>query len=150
MSHVNIYIKTNITGRAITGCVTWLIEMQTQKGPATLNDTFKLTGTTGHQAEIAGLVVALTRLTAPCELSVFTGDGWLARVVNEWLKQWSDNDWCKSDGQPVSNIAELITLQQALKRHTVTASAEHTEYTKWLTEENRRFTENERQSETKN
>ena len=72
MQEVKIFMQTGIKSiRPADGAAGYLLEAQTEKGPATLSKIYTIRNTTAHGAELSVLIEAVKRLREPCSLTIF-------------------------------------------------------------------------------
>ena len=134
MQEVKIFMQTGIKSiRPADGAAGYLLEAQTEKGPATLSKIYTIRNTTAHAAELSVLIEAVKRLREPCSLTIFTDSTYIAAAVeNGWLEEWAANDWKTSKGKNVANRELWEELRELLKIHTVTFTQAEGEYSSWL------------------
>lgn len=48
-------------------------------------------------------------------IRVNTDSSFVRTAVNDWMPKWKQNDWRKSDGQPVVNRREFQNLDRAMR-----------------------------------
>ena len=134
MQEVNIFIQTGIKSiRPADGAAGYLLEAQTEKGPATLSRIYTIKDATVHAAELSVLIEAVKRIKEPCSLTVFTDSTYIAAAVeNGWLEGWAANDWKTSRGKNVANRELWEELRKLLRTHTATFTREPGEYSSWL------------------
>lgn len=119
MDIVNIYTWTSAKGPSKKRVAfTFILEMETEKGPATLTKTDVLELPTENQAELKALSSALQRLKRPCMLNIYTNSVYIsAGYEQDRLKKWIENDWKNAKGKPVANMEEWKELAELLGRH---------------------------------
>lgn len=142
MQHVNIVIQSGIRSiKPKDGCVGYLLEAQTGKGPATLSRVFAVTGLTANASRMTALIEALKRLREPCTLTIFTDSEYIAGAVEQgWPDRWEAADWKTSRGRDVANKELWQELYKLLKGHEVIFDTKNDiGYRSWLvTEINRK------------
>lgn len=135
MQHVNIYTASGIRSpRAGNGRAGYILELRTEKGPATLTKTAEILNATANQSELRILIMALKRLTESCCLTIYTESAYLAAGLSS-LSQWKQNGWKTSRGTEVANKAEWLEAAELLNAHMFSASTENHEYRAWLRNE---------------
>lgn len=138
MDMVNVYICTTVKGpRKRAGAYTYILEMETAKGPATLSKTEYMKEATEHQAELQALIAALKRLTKPCALSIYTDSTYLASAIErDWITDWKEKNWVNAKGQPIANMAEWQEMAILLNEHHIQClvGSRHSYYT-WMQQE---------------
>ena len=69
-----------------------------------------------HQAELAALAGALSRLTKPCCLVIHTTSAYLCSSLRRGLPwKWAKNGWTTAKGEAVANSAEWLEVLEILK-----------------------------------
>ncbi|XP_071518690.1 ribonuclease H1 isoform X1 [Panulirus ornatus] len=70
---------------------------------------------TNNTAEIQAATYALELAQASGfkKVAVHTDSQFMINCMTSWLKNWKKKNWCKSDGEPVKNKEDLITLDAA-------------------------------------
>ena len=136
MKQVKIYVQTSFRRpRKGNGWCGYVLEVETEAGPATLSNFVQLEDVTRHQAELLSVCKALERMTKPSEITIYTDSLYVASGLNNWVEQWQQNNWQSSRGNPVAYREEWERLLELAKPHEITvANAEH-EYSGWLTSE---------------
>ena len=105
-SNVNIYTVTSYKSpRQTSGAVGYLIEVLTEKGPATCLKYEDIEETTINGEELLAIVYALRRLTpAATEISIFTDSAYVANAVsNGWVDKWKQNGWKNEKGKAIGH-----------------------------------------------
>ena len=135
MDIVNIYTCTSAKGPSKKRVAfTYILEVETEKGPATLTKTEVLELATENQAELKALSAALRRLKKPCMLNIYTNSVYVsAGYEQKRLEKWIENDWKNAKGKPVANMEEWKELADLLGRHTFQffTGMKHT-YASWM------------------
>lgn len=105
MYRVNIYTMTDIKGpRRRDGIYAYLLEVPTDKGPATCQVFKEIKDATENRAELTAVVEALKRLNQSCDLDIYTDSEHIATAINNnWLVKWRDNGWMNAKGSEISN-----------------------------------------------
>ena len=76
--------------------------------------------TTNNRMELTGVITALSVLTEPCEVELYTDSQYIVNAVNlGWLKNWKAKSWRRKDG-PVKNPELWQRLDTLLEMHRVT------------------------------
>lgn len=116
MYRVNIYVMTDIKGpRRRDGVYAYLLELPTQKGPATCQVFREIKDATENRAELTALVEALKRLNQNCDLDIYTDSEYVsAPLSKDWIAWWRENGWMNAKGREIANcdlwrqMAELL------------------------------------------
>ncbi|MDR2358140.1 MAG: ribonuclease HI [Oscillospiraceae bacterium] len=75
--------------------------------------------TTNNRMELRGVIAALSALTEPCSVTLYTDSKYVSDAVNKgWLDSWVKNNWRKKDGA-VKNPELWQELLPLLSRHSV-------------------------------
>lgn len=122
MYRVNIYTMTDVKGpRRRDGIYAYLLEVPTDKGPATCQVFKEIKDATENRAELTAVVEALKRLNQSCDLDIYTDSEHIATAINNnWLVKWQDNGWMNAKGREISNrdlwqeMAELLNENRFL------------------------------------
>lgn len=76
--------------------------------------------TTNNRMELTGVISALSALTEPCQVELYTDSQYVVNAINKgWLKSWQAKGWRRKDG-PVKNPELWQQLTELLKKHDVT------------------------------
>lgn len=118
MKRVNVYVYTTVKGpRRHSGAYTYVLEVDTSKGPATKSHKERLENVTEHQADLLSLAAALKRIYKQCHLVIYTDSVYLASGIEKWLDGWQKNDWKSAKGKKVANAEEWKELAILLNEH---------------------------------
>jgi ribonuclease HI len=75
--------------------------------------------TTNNRMELRGVIEALSALTEPCEVALYTDSKYVSDAINKrWLDKWVKQGWRKADGE-VKNPDLWQELLPLLERHRV-------------------------------
>jgi len=74
--------------------------------------------TTNNRMELTAAVQALTALTQPCQVDIYTDSEYLRRGITEWLPNWRQRGWKRKSGK-LANIDLWQALETALERHSI-------------------------------
>lgn len=72
--------------------------------------------TTNNRMELTAAIEALSRITEPCEVSLFTDSQYVIKGITEWLEGWKRKGWRTSTKKPVLND-DLWKRLDALNTH---------------------------------
>lgn len=135
MREVNLYTASGIRSpRAGSGTAGYILEVMTQKGPATLTKTAEILNATANQSELRILNMALARLKEKCSLTIHTESQYVAAGIEE-LSRWQENGWKTSRGTDVANKEEWLETAELLNGHAFSVTTENHEYRAWLRSE---------------
>jgi ribonuclease HI len=59
--------------------------------------------TTNNRMELQAAIGALTALTEPCDIEIFTDSSYLKGGMTAWLRSWKARGWRTLDKKPVKN-----------------------------------------------
>lgn len=138
MKEVNVYTETSIKSlKPQDGAIGYVLEMKTERGPATLTNVLKIQNATANQSELKALIEALKRLKKQCNLTIFTESSYVAAGYEEgWVVNWIRNGWKTAKGKEVSNREEWEKLSELLSKHHYSfRSKQENEYREWLRRE---------------
>jgi len=75
--------------------------------------------TTNNRMELLGVITALSALTEPCQVQLYTDSQYIARAINEkWLDSWKAKGWRRKGGE-LKNIDLWQELDRLLNVHAV-------------------------------
>ncbi|MCV6547819.1 MAG: ribonuclease HI [Cohaesibacter sp.] len=75
--------------------------------------------TTNNRMELQAAIEALTALTRPCEIDLYTDSQYVKGGITGWIHGWKKNGWKTANKKPVKNSELWQALDEALKRHNV-------------------------------
>lgn len=106
---VDIFLLTSIKSpKKQGGRYAYLLRYMTTDGKEVTywDEGHSIEEATQYSAELTALIEALKHLKTSCELKIYTDCGYIVCGLKNWVKQWVDNMWITSRGEPVAN-AEL-------------------------------------------
>ena len=59
--------------------------------------------TTNNRMELTAAIEALTALSRPCEVALYTDSEYVRRGISEWLEGWKRSGWRTAARKPVKN-----------------------------------------------
>ncbi|NLB28891.1 MAG: ribonuclease HI [Clostridiales bacterium] len=75
--------------------------------------------TTNNRMELTAVIEALSKLTEPCNVTLYTDSKYVSDAINKgWLSSWRRNGWRKKDGD-VKNPELWQRLVPLLEEHSV-------------------------------
>lgn len=136
MPEVDIYIESNIRGRAESGSVIYILAY-TDEGGKTATKTKKLDFTEArrHSARLKAINEAYGRLKPGCTVRLWVDDEYIKSTIESGiLKKWQEAGWKNSKGKDVD--AEWVQAQGNITnfKTEVFANARHS-YKVWMTRE---------------
>lgn len=138
MDRVHIYTYTDIRGpRKRAGYYIYLLEQETEKGPATLHKIEKVEEPeTENRVQLLAVVKALRRLRRNCDLVIHTHSEYVAAGFTEGrVQKWMENDWRNGKGGPVANRPEWEKMAELLHTHEFEFRAGRHAYSVWMERE---------------
>ncbi|GAC1330739.1 MAG: ribonuclease HI [Collimonas sp.] len=75
--------------------------------------------TTNNRMELKAVIEALTALTRPCEVIVFTDSQYVQKGISEWIHGWKARGWKTAAREPVKNVDLWQALDAAQARHKI-------------------------------
>ena len=135
MKSVNIYLATTVnTPQRQDGYYGFILETETEKGPATLFKMDQLEKVTQQQAELIVLIKSLERIKEICHLVIFTDSDYLANGYRQkWVERWEASNWKTAKGKPVANKEEWQRVEELLAPHEQEFKVkEQHSYKRWL------------------
>lgn len=75
--------------------------------------------TTNNRMELKAVIEALTALTRPCEVTVFTDSQYVQKGISEWIHGWKARGWKTAAREPVKNVDLWQALDAAQAQHKI-------------------------------
>jgi ribonuclease HI len=75
--------------------------------------------TTNQRMELTAAIQALTALTRPCAVVLYTDSRYVLQGITSWIHGWKRNGWQNSAKQPVKNADLWRALDEASAAHTI-------------------------------
>jgi ribonuclease HI len=75
--------------------------------------------TTNNRMELTAAIEALTALTRPCRVELYTDSNYVRDGITKWVHGWRRNGWRTADRKPVKNADLWEALVEAEARHQV-------------------------------
>jgi ribonuclease HI len=75
--------------------------------------------TTNQRMELTAAIEALTALTKPCAVVLYTDSKYVLEGITRWINGWKRNGWKNAAKQPVKNADLWQTLDEASARHEI-------------------------------
>lgn len=72
--------------------------------------------TTISRMELSAMVAGLSYLLDGCDVTIISDSQYACNIVNNWLSNWTKNNYIKKDGTTVSNQDILSVLQFHIAR----------------------------------
>lgn len=77
--------------------------------------------TTNNRMEVSAVIMALSALKEPCEVTLFSDSAYTVNPFNlGWIRNWETNGWKTADGKDVQNADLWKRLLELTKIHRVT------------------------------
>jgi ribonuclease HI len=73
--------------------------------------------TTNQRMELTAAIEALSALTKPCAVVLYTDSKYVLEGITSWINGWKRNGWKNSAKQPVKNADLWQRLDEAAARH---------------------------------
>lgn len=74
--------------------------------------------TTNNRMELTAVIMALSALKEPCDITVYTDSKYVCDAINKgWVFGWKKKGWIKSDKKPALNVDLWEKLLSLLKTH---------------------------------
>ena len=88
--------------------------------------------TTNNRMELTAAIEALTALSRPCEVALYTDSEYVRRGISEWLEGWKRAGWRTAARKPVKNEdlwrrLDAIAATHRVEWHWVKGHAGHPE-----------------------
>ena len=75
--------------------------------------------TTNQRMELTAAIQALTALTRPCTVVLYTDSKYVLQGITSWIHGWKRNGWQSSAKQPVKNADLWRSLDEVSSRHRI-------------------------------
>jgi ribonuclease HI len=75
--------------------------------------------TTNNRMELMAVIEALSSLTRPCEISVYTDSQYVQKGISEWIHNWKKSGWKTAGRQPVKNADLWMKLDAVAQPHRI-------------------------------
>ncbi len=135
---VNLYLVSSLKGpKRRNGAYGYVLERKTSKGTATLTNVKAVEDSTEHQSLIIAMLEAAKRLNEPCNLTIYTDDGYIEAALTTWIAQWQQSEWTNKKGMTVADADKWQQFCDVMSENTimeVIVKEEH-EYHDWLMRE---------------
>lgn len=129
---MKIYLMTNakrLTEEEVKGI--YVLSAETAKGEATISKEEQFRATK-NAAELKLLIMAIERITKPCEVEIYTESPYLA-IGFQYLKQWERNEWKTQKGETIKNNKQWQQVAEFAKVHRCTIFLQcHHPYKEWM------------------
>ncbi|QRN03805.1 ribonuclease HI [Legionella sp. MW5194] len=77
------------------------------------------THTTNNRMELTAAIRALSALTRPCVVDLYTDSQYMRQGMMEWLHGWKKKGWLNAKKEPVKNADLWQELDRLSKMHTI-------------------------------
>jgi ribonuclease HI len=75
--------------------------------------------TTNNRMELKAVIEALSTLTRPCEVVLYTDSQYVQKGISEWIHGWKARGWKTAARAPVKNVDLWQALDAAQARHKI-------------------------------
>jgi len=75
--------------------------------------------TTNNRMELKAVIEALTALTRPCDVVLYTDSQYVQKGISEWIHGWKARGWKTAAREPVKNVDLWQALDAAQARHRI-------------------------------
>ena len=75
--------------------------------------------TTNNRMELTAVIEALTALTGPSVVDLYTDSQYVRQGITTWIHNWKRRGWVTTGKQPVKNADLWRALEDATTRHTI-------------------------------
>lgn len=83
----------------------------------TISQGYRLT--TNNRMELLAVITALESLTENCAVMLSSDSQYMKNGINQWIHNWTRNNWLTSNKKPVKNQDLWQRLDQAIQRHQI-------------------------------
>ena len=130
---VNIYIETDPSLRCSEKMYGYVLECKIRGEPITREGFGETTGTR-NGATMQATAEALSRLTKPCEVTIYTQNTFIKNMYGVCLKDWAEKDFCNSQGKEIANRELWERIWNESKQHDIKIISGKHGFSEWLTE----------------
>lgn len=67
--------------------------------------------------ELKAILLGLEHMNFPTEIEIYTGNKWVVTALNEWMKQWQQDNWAKANKKPIKNKELWKKIAEELSKH---------------------------------
>ena len=119
MTHVNVYTASGIKSvRPSDGYIAYVLETAYNGKVSTKAEVAPVQHMTANQSELQALIMAVSKLNRPCELTIYTDSAHTASGYTQgWVDTWTVNGWISSRGDEVHHRKEWQELTRLLSDH---------------------------------
>ncbi len=75
--------------------------------------------TTNNRMELMAPIMALRKIKANSEITIYTDSKYVKDGITEWIKKWKLNNWVSASKKPVKNKDLWIKLDNLCQKHKV-------------------------------
>ena len=75
--------------------------------------------TTNNRMELMAPIMALRKIKAHSEITIYTDSKYVKDGITEWIKKWKLNNWVSASKKPVKNKDLWIKLDNLCQKHKV-------------------------------
>tara|TARA_B100000900_G_C20420781_1_gene650869 strand:- start:74 stop:496 length:423 start_codon:yes stop_codon:yes gene_type:complete len=75
--------------------------------------------TTNNRMELMAPIMALRKIKAHSEITIYTDSKYVKDGITEWIKKWKLNNWLSASKKPVKNKDLWIKLDNLCQKHKV-------------------------------
>jgi ribonuclease HI len=75
--------------------------------------------TTNNRMELTAVIEALSALTKPSRVELYTDSQYVQKGITEWLRAWKARGWKTASKEPVKNVDLWQKLEAATKPHEI-------------------------------
>ena len=75
--------------------------------------------TTNNRMELTAVIEALSALTGPSEVELYTDSQYVRQGITTWIHNWKRRGWLTTDKKPVKNADLWRALDEATTRHAI-------------------------------
>lgn len=74
---------------------------------------------TNNQMELTAAISALSALTKPCKVTLYTDSQYLRKGITEWMRDWKRRGWKTASNEPVKNRDLWEKLDALASQHDI-------------------------------
>ena len=75
--------------------------------------------TTNNEMELMAVIEGLKQLKEPCEVELYSDSKYVIQGINEWIHNWSRNNWRNSSKKEISNKEMWQEIYNLMQKHKI-------------------------------
>ena len=133
---VNLYIYSSINRpNKKKGTVIYVLEMLTAHGAATFTNKLSVENSTLNESLLHGLCEALSHITKPSDVTIYTTSWYIYRGINDFLPKWAENGYKNTRYRPILYEEKWRLTRNIPCIASLKATLEENQYLVWMKSE---------------